>query len=191
MSEPIAIMNAIERIFSRPVAKPYRSGGINNDEQPYLNENGHIDFAPGDIENPKNWTTVRRWYITTAAVLMVVNATMASSSPSGCLRSISKELHVGEEAAGLVITLFLLGYCAGPLLFAPLSEFYGRRWVFYITFSLYLIFNFLCAFAPNFAALLVGRFLALSPAHPSQTPQECWPIFGVPLSVVTQWRCFQ
>jgi DHA1 family multidrug resistance protein-like MFS transporter len=160
MSEPIAIMNAIERIFSRPVAKPYRSGGINNDEQPYLNENGHIDFAPGDIENPKNWTTVRRWYITTAAVLMVVNATMASSSPSGCLRSISKELHVGEEAAGLVITLFLLGYCAGPLLFAPLSEFYGRRWVFYITFSLYLIFNFLCAFAPNFAALLVGRFLA-------------------------------
>lgn len=151
-------MNAIERILSRPVAKPYRSRGINNDELPYLNENGHVDFAPGDIENPKNWSTKRRWYITIAAVLMVVNATMASSSPSGCLGSISKELHVGEEAAGLVITLFLLGYCAGPLLFAPLSEFYGRRWVFYITFTCYLAFNFLCAFTPNFAGLLVGRF---------------------------------
>ena len=152
-------MNAIERILSRPAAKPYRSRGINNDELPYLNENGHVDFAPGDIENPKNWSTRRRWYITIAAVLMVVNATMASSSPSGCLGSISKELHVGEEAAGLVITLFLLGYCAGPLLFAPLSEFYGRRWVFYITFTCYLAFNFLCAFTPNFAGLLVGRFL--------------------------------
>jgi DHA1 family multidrug resistance protein-like MFS transporter len=31
--------------------------------------------------------------------------------------------------------------------------------VFYFTFLLYLAFNFLCAFAPNFAALLVGRFL--------------------------------
>lgn len=152
-------MSAIERILSRPVAKPYRSRKINNDEKPYLNENGHVDFAPGDIENPKNWTTKRRWYITVVAVLLVINATMASSSPSGALRSIAKELHVGEEAAGLVTTLFLLGYVAGPLVFAPLSEFYGRRWVFYATFSLYLAFNFLCAFAPNFAALLVGRFL--------------------------------
>lgn len=152
-------MNAIERILSRPVAKPYRSGGIKNDDRPYLNDNGHVDFAPGDIENPKNWSTRRRWYITTAAVLMVVNATMASSSPSGTLGSISKELHVSEEAAGLVTTLFLLGYCAGPLVFAPLSEFYGRRWVFYLTFTGYLAFNFLCAFTPNFAGLLVGRFL--------------------------------
>lgn len=61
--------------------------------------------------------------------------------------------------AGLVITLFLLGYVAGPLVFAPLSEFYGRRYVFYITFTCYLVFNFLCAFAPNFASLLLGRLI--------------------------------
>ena len=64
------------------------------------------------------------------------------------------------EASGLVITLFLLGYCAGPLIWAPLSEFYGRRWVFYGTFLGYFAFNFLCAFTPNFAGLLVGRFLS-------------------------------
>lgn len=38
------------------------------------------------------------------------------------LQSISKEFNVSEEAAGLTITLFLLGYVAGPLVFAPLSE---------------------------------------------------------------------
>ena len=54
--------------------------------------------------------------------------------------------------------MFLLGYCAGPLLWAPLSEFYGRRYVFYGTFISYWAFNFLCAFTPNFAGLLVGRF---------------------------------
>lgn len=153
-------MNHIERILSRPVAKPYRSSAIATDlENLYLNETGHLDFGPGDIENPKNWSALRRWYITFVSVVLVVNATFASSSPSGCLESISRELHVSVEAAGLVITLFLLGYCAGPLFWAPLSEFYGRRWLFYITFTLYLIFNFLCAFANNFAALLVGRFL--------------------------------
>jgi len=57
------------------------------------------------------------------------------------------------------VTLFLLGYCAGPLFWAPLSEFYGRRYIFYISFSIYNIFNFLCAWAPNFAAMLIARFI--------------------------------
>ncbi|KAI0380314.1 MFS general substrate transporter [Hypomontagnella monticulosa] len=146
------------RILSRATAKPYRTGHLEVEERPYLNENGHVDFKPGDVENPHNWSTTRRWYVTVCAVLLVVNATFASSAPSGCFPSVSEEFHVSEEVAGLVITLFLLGYCAGPLVFAPLSEFYGRRWIFYSTFLLYIAFNFLCAFAPNFASLLVGRF---------------------------------
>lgn len=152
-------MERLERMLSRPAAKPYRTKDLEATEQPFINENGLLDFAPGDMENPKNWSMARRWYITVVAVTLVVNATFASSSPSGTLDGIATDLHVSTEAAGLVITLFLLGYCAGPLFFAPLSEFYGRRWIFYITFTLYLIFNFLCAFAPNFGALLVGRFL--------------------------------
>ncbi|GAB7354439.1 hypothetical protein MBLNU459_g4928t1 [Dothideomycetes sp. NU459] len=152
-------MESLERFLSRPTAKPYHSKDLEAHEVPYLNEDGLLDFSPGDIENPKNWSAARRWYISVVSVLLVVNATFASSSPSGTLDGIAKDLHVSVEAAGLVITLFLLGYCAGPLVFAPLSEFYGRRWVFYITFTLYVIFNFLCAFAPNFGALLAGRFL--------------------------------
>lgn len=152
-------MSALERILSRPVAKPYRSKSIDPNIKPYLNENGHLDFAPGDLENPKEWSTPRRWYCTVVAILLVVNATFASSSPSGCLVGIAEHFHVSTVAAGLVITLFLLGYVAGPLIFAPLSEFYGRRWVFYISFTGYLAFNFLCAFAPNFGSLLIGRLL--------------------------------
>lgn len=152
-------MDRLERILSRPVAKPYRSRSIKDQAQPYLNKDGCLDFAPNDIENPKNWSMTRRWFVTVVAVLLVVNATFASSSPSGCLPSISEELHVSTEAAGLVITLFLLGYCFGPLFWAPLSEFYGRRWIFYFTFVGYFAFNFLCAFTPNFGGLLVGRFL--------------------------------
>nr|POE49297.1 polyamine transporter 3 [Quercus suber] len=152
-------MDAIERVFSRPVAKPYRSHNVKDELPPHLNEHGHLDFAENDVENPTQWSTRRRWYITFISIVLVVNATFASSSPSGSLESISEELHVSTEAAGLVVTLFLLGYCAGPLAWAPLSEFYGRRWIFYITFLMYFAFNFLCAFTPNFGGLLVGRFL--------------------------------
>lgn len=96
------------------------------------------------------------------AIGLVIDATFASSSPTGALEGpngIAESLHVSVEAANLVTTLFLLGYVCGPLVWAPLSEFYGRRWIFYITFLGYLIFNFLCAWAPNFAALLIGRWI--------------------------------
>lgn len=75
------------------------------------------------------------------------------------MKSIAEHFHVSTTAAQLTITLFLLGYCAGPLIFAPLSEFYGRRRLYLVTFLLFTAFNFLCAFASNFGSLLVGRFL--------------------------------
>ncbi|ETN46113.1 uncharacterized protein HMPREF1541_00297 [Cyphellophora europaea CBS 101466] len=152
-------MNGLERFLSRPTAKPYRSGKLDPAVEPHINQDGHINFAPGDIENPQEWSTGRRYYITIVCVLMVVNATFASSSPSGSIRGISEYFQVSQVAAGLVITLFLLGYVAGPLIFAPLSEFYGRRYIFYVSFVAYVAFNFLCAFAPNFGSLLVGRLL--------------------------------
>ncbi|KAJ5404535.1 hypothetical protein N7509_004406 [Penicillium cosmopolitanum] len=151
-------MTIITRILSHAANKPYRTKNLDT-EPPFLNDDGHVDFGPNDIENPRNWSFSRKTFVTIAAVLLVVNATFASSSPSGCFPSISKHFNISTEVTGLTITLFLLGYCAGPLIFAPLSEFYGRRWIFYITFGSYMAFNFLCAFAPNFAALLIGRFL--------------------------------
>ncbi|KAK9364602.1 MFS general substrate transporter [Lipomyces kononenkoae] len=132
---------------------------VMSDEQPFFDKNGHLEFAPDDPENPKNYSFGRKCYITAIAISLVMNATFSSSAPSGSLEDISDDLHVSVEAAGLVTTLFLLGYCAGPLLWAPLSEFYGRRCIFYISFTIYLAFGFLCAFTPNFAGLLVGRFL--------------------------------
>ncbi|KAJ5240241.1 hypothetical protein N7468_004860 [Penicillium chermesinum] len=149
----------ITRLLSHTVNKPYRSKHL-RDVTPHLDANGFVAFAPDDIENPQNWSLRRRVIVTMSAVLLVVNATFASSSPSGCFGSISEHFGISTEVAGLTITLFLLGYCAGPLIFAPLSEFYGRRYIFYVTFLCYLAFNFLCAFAPNLGALLVGRFLA-------------------------------
>lgn len=92
-------------------------------------------------------------------VVVVINTTFASSAPSACYKSISETFSVLEKAAGLTVTLFILGFCASLLIFAPLGEFFRRRWILYTTFGLYLAFNFLCAFALNFRSLLVGSFL--------------------------------
>ncbi|KAF4457858.1 hypothetical protein F53441_297 [Fusarium austroafricanum] len=129
-------------------------------ETPYLNKEGYIDFSQDDLENPRNWSLKRKWAITCIAVFLAMNGNFASSIFSGSIDSVVEEFGVSEVAASLTTTMFLLGFCAGPFVFAPLSEFYGRRWIFHITFIAYMAFNFLSSFPPNFGSLLVGRFLA-------------------------------
>lgn len=93
---------------------PYQRGEIRVDEQ------GQLQFAPDDPHNPRNYSLARKYWITAVAMALVVNATFSSSAPTGSLKGISEDLHVSEEAAGLVTTLFLSGYVAGPLFWAPL-----------------------------------------------------------------------
>lgn len=112
-------------VFSSSITNPQYTGNANPQTKPILNADGYLDFGPDDKDNPKNWSKKRRWYITLVVILMVMNATFASSTPTGAFDGISRDLHVSVEAAGLVTTLFLLGYCAGPLFWAPISEFYG------------------------------------------------------------------
>jgi MFS family permease len=48
----------------------------------------------------------------------------------------------------------------GPLLWAPLSEHFGRRRLTISTFSLFTLFTLACALAPDWSAFLVFRLLA-------------------------------
>lgn len=64
------------------------------------------------------------------------------------------------ELASFVVSVYLLGYCFGPLLIAPLSELYGRQYLYHICNILYVIWTIACAFAPDMGSLVVFRFLA-------------------------------
>lgn len=147
-------MNAIKRLFGSK-----SQSGSDPNSPPFLDKDGFVAFAPGDPEDPQNWTTWRKMTCTLTSILLVLNATLASSGPSSNIGSMTRHFHVSGEAAALTVTLFLLGYSAGPLLFAPLSEYYGRRPVFVVTFTLYFASTFLCVWAPSFGGLLVARLL--------------------------------
>lgn len=62
--------------------------------------------------------------------------------------------------ASFVVSVFVLGFAAGPLLCAPLSEIYGRLPVYHICNVLFVLFNVACALAPNMSALIAFRFFA-------------------------------
>lgn len=65
-----------------------------------------------------------------------------------------------ESIGSFVVSVYLLGYCFGPLLIAPLSEMYGRQPLYNACNLLYTVFNVACALAPNMASLIVFRLFA-------------------------------
>ena len=66
-------------------------------------------------------------------------STFASSAPSGIIGNIIQQFHMSREVAILTISLFVAGYCVGPLLWGPLSEQIGRKPVFVISFVVYTV----------------------------------------------------
>ncbi|QRW15487.1 major facilitator superfamily transporter [Ceratobasidium sp. AG-Ba] len=116
--------------------------------------------GPDDPDNPKNWSRMFRWYLTILGGVTVLNATFASSAPSGVEGQLIEKFHLSTIGAYVMfISLFVVGYCVGPLAWGPLSESYGRRPIFLIGFLVYTAFQVGCALAPNKNALLVFRFL--------------------------------
>ncbi|KAF3765376.1 MFS general substrate transporter [Cryphonectria parasitica EP155] len=86
---------------------------------------------------------------------------MGSSVASNEIPALQKVFHVPNGSQTILpATMYLIGFVLGPLVFAPLSEQYGRRPVLVWTLCLYIIFTMACALAPNWAALLVFRVLS-------------------------------
>lgn len=71
------------------------------------------------------------------------------------------EFHsTNQQLASFIVSVYLLGYCFGPLILAPLSEMYGRLHIYNICNVLFVVFNVGCAKAPNLSGLIALRFLA-------------------------------
>ena len=139
-------------------ASPRGDGGSDPNVQDQLTEKANAYEVgwdgPDDPTNPQNWSRSSRWYYTLLGSILVFNATFASSSPGGIADKVMKEFTFGKEIATLMISLFVAGYCVGPLFWGPLSELYGRKPVFIVSFILYTGFQVGCALSPNTAAIL-------------------------------------
>lgn len=103
-----------------------------------------------------------------AGLISVLNSALGSSLPSGAINYIAEDFHItGSIKLVLPISMYLVGYVLGPLLFGPLSEAYGRKVIMVGTFTCYLLFTLACALSPNYTSLLIFRlFCGMNAAAP-------------------------
>ncbi|KAK2814053.1 hypothetical protein FQN50_000457 [Emmonsiellopsis sp. PD_5] len=119
-----------------------------------------ITFKIDDPENPKNWSKARKWYVTMVVALTCFVVAFDSSVITAGIGQVAEEFEIGTVVALLTITVFVIGFGVGPMVFAPLSELIGRRPVYASTLLVAVIFLIPCAVAKNFATLVVCRAIS-------------------------------
>ncbi|KAK5950321.1 Synaptic vesicle transporter SVOP [Knufia fluminis] len=118
-----------------------------------------VTFKENDPENPKNWSTIFKWYCTMVVAMTCFVVAFASSVITADLEGPAVRFHVSHEVALLTITVFVIGFGVGPLAFAPFSELFGRRPVYAITMGLAVVFVIPCAVSQNIGTLIVCRLI--------------------------------
>ncbi|KAK9365673.1 major facilitator superfamily domain-containing protein [Lipomyces kononenkoae] len=120
-----------------------------------------IDWSgPDDKDNPMNMSILRKWAVTLIVCVSALNLTCCSIIYSSAYEGIMAEFHVQRTAVLSGITVYLIGIGFGPMLYSPLSEFYGRRNIYVFSYVFFLIFQFPVAFGKNIPSIVINRFLS-------------------------------
>ncbi|KAI0102652.1 cycloheximide resistance protein [Nemania sp. FL0031] len=114
-----------------------------------------------DPENPYNWSTARKFLNTGCVSFQTFISPLASSIFAPGVPLVLQEFHsTSPQIATFVVSVYLIGFAAGPILLAPLSEIYGRVPVYHACNIGFVAFSVACALAPSLNSLIAFRFLA-------------------------------
>jgi DHA1 family multidrug resistance protein-like MFS transporter len=118
-------------------------------------------YTTDDPANPQNWTSKKRAFVTFVMCAYTWVVYTGSAIYAASEGGVMEEFTVNPTEAVLRLSLYVLAYGVGSLVFAPLSEIpiIGRNPVYWITFILFFALSFPTAVVDNFAGLLVLRFL--------------------------------
>ncbi|TVY59036.1 MFS transporter prlG [Lachnellula cervina] len=114
-----------------------------------------------DPEMPLNFAESRKWLLIALLASITFISPLASSMFAPGVSFMDATFHnTSTILSSLTVSIFVLGYVIGPLILAPLSEIYGRRFVLTGANVFFCVWQIGCALAPNLSALIVFRFLA-------------------------------
>ncbi|KAF4467304.1 major facilitator superfamily transporter [Fusarium albosuccineum] len=127
-----------------PEKDPFEVGWENGDQDPLC---------------PRSFNKLRKWIIVFIVSLASFCVTAASSIYTSTYAQMEAEFGNSRIVSTLGLSFFVLGIALGPMFLSPLSEFYGRRPIYLVSWSMYVIWIIPQAVAKNIATMLVGRFL--------------------------------
>ncbi|KAI4201824.1 MAG: hypothetical protein LQ350_003024 [Teloschistes chrysophthalmus] len=148
---------------SRESKKPLPNFGGGKEYPPHLPEREEyvVEFdGPDDPLHPQNWTMRKKVAIAAMLGYTTLVSAFASSIFSTATAVVGAQFGVSTEVGLLGLSLYVLGFATGPILWAPLSELRGRRLPLIGAMFGFSIFSVATATAKDLQTVLLTRFFA-------------------------------
>lgn len=118
-----------------------------------------IDWEDEDPDNPRNWSVWYKGFIIFAISFGTLVVILYSTTYTTGISQMQHEFHVSSEPiVTLGVTTYLIGIAVGSLILAPISETYGRKWVYVIAMACFVVLVLPCAKATSMTEIIVVRF---------------------------------
>lgn len=142
------------------------------DEKVEERSDGKIELREDECEDVLGYSfsTTKKWTILSVIFIVQSSMNFNASIYANAITPLSEEFNVSKQVARIGQMIFLVAYGFGSEFWAPWSEEFGRWSVLQTSLFFVNIWQIPCALAPNFATVVVGRFLGgLSSAGGSVT----------------------
>ncbi|KAB8346156.1 hypothetical protein FH972_023202 [Carpinus fangiana] len=118
-----------------------------------------LSFAPGDPENPHNWSPKRKGFIVAQLVGMTLFIGLATTAYSSGINSMVADLGVSNILGQLGLFTFNFTCALAPMFLAPFCELVGRKIVYVGAYACFILMFIGLALGKNIATILVCRAL--------------------------------
>ncbi|KAK3068873.1 hypothetical protein LTR53_013236, partial [Teratosphaeriaceae sp. CCFEE 6253] len=117
-----------------------------------------VKWDEGEKTNPRNWSNGYKGFITFQLGMLALAASLGSSIIAPAEPRIAEEMGVNQETTVLCVSLYVLGFAVGPLLWGPVSEVYGRKWSMLPAMFCLGLFSIGTAVSNTAASVFITRF---------------------------------
>ncbi|KAH9477538.1 Caffeine resistance protein 5 [Psilocybe cubensis] len=145
-----------------------------------------------DPDNPKNWSLNKRLFVLGLISLLTFSVYIGSAIYTPSIPGIMEHFDVSKTTATLGLSLYVIGYGIGPLIFSPLSEIpsIGRTPIYMATLLIFALLQLPTIFAPNIQTLLAMRFFAGFFGSPALATggasiQDMFPMVKLPYALIS------
>ncbi|KAJ4297466.1 hypothetical protein N0V90_005357 [Kalmusia sp. IMI 367209] len=116
-----------------------------------------VVFGRNDKDDPRNWSRTRKWLMVAAIIPIDLSVSWGASGFSPAASDFANDMHVSNQIATLGLSMYVLGLAFGPMSLAPLSEYFGRRPVYVLSYAIFLLLLLGTTFVESLGGFLVLR----------------------------------
>ncbi|KAL8781743.1 MAG: hypothetical protein Q9213_005880 [Squamulea squamosa] len=146
---------------SRESKKPLPNFGGGKEYPPQLPEREEyvVEFdGPDDPLHPQNWPMKKKVALAVMLGYTTLVSAFGSSIFSAATQVVAGYFSVSTEVGVLGVSLYVLGFATGPILWAPLSELRGRRMPLVVAMFGFSIFSVATATGKDLQTVMLTRF---------------------------------